>query len=385
MPILNASTDPTTNHELRGLVAKFVADKITPVAAELDAEHAFPRELYQELGSLGLFGVTVPQLQGGLGGTSLDYFHVMEELSYGYSAVADQCGLVELLAGLLSRFGTESQRETYMARLLRAEIFGAYCLTEAHAGSDLAAIKTRAVEQPDGTWRLSGEKIFINNAPIADFGTVLAVTDPSLGHKGLSIFLVDLASPGVTRAYHELKMGQRASQVGGLIFDNVPLAPTALLGPRGGGFPIMMQILAKGRLGIAGLSLGIARRAIDEATIQAMNRTSFGKPIGTNQAISFRLAECATAYRAAYLLSEDAARRLDAADDATVACSMAKLAASECALECADAAVQVFGGAGFIQGYTVERLYRDARITTIYEGTSEMQKLIISRSLLGKQ
>jgi alkylation response protein AidB-like acyl-CoA dehydrogenase len=198
----------------------------------------------------------------------------------------------------------------------------------------------------------------------------------------MSAFLVDLDRPGVDRTYREHKMGQRASQVGGLRFDGVRLPPGALLGEEGSAFAYMTSILAKGRLGISGLSLGISRAAIAAAADHAENRRAFGRPIGVNQAVAFPLADAATEYRAGLLLAEDAARLLDSGGDGRVACSMAKLLASRGCLRHADTAVQVFGGAGYIEGYLVERLYRDARITTIYEGTSEMQRLIISRALV---
>ena len=221
--------------------------------------------------------------------------------------------------------------------------------------------------------------MFIHNAPVADFAVVLART----GERDLSVFLVDLDRPGVSRTYKERKMGQRASQVGGLRFDAVALPDDALLGEAGAGLRYMTGVLAKGRLGIAGLSLGISRAALTAATAQAEVRVTFGRPIGANQAVAFPLADAYTGYRAGLLLAEDAARLLDAgAPQAGTACAMAKLFASEGAVRHASTAVQVFGGAGYIEGCVAERLYRDARITTLYEGTSEIQRLIIARSIV---
>jgi alkylation response protein AidB-like acyl-CoA dehydrogenase len=382
---LTASGAPDANEELRQMTARLVADRIRPLAAQLDATEEFPREIYQELARADLLGITVPESLGGPGGRALDYFHVMEEVSFGYASIADQIGLIEILSGLLVLHGSAEQRQRYLAPLLSAARFGAYALTEAHAGSDLAAIKVRATPAPAGSWTLSGEKVLIHNAPLADFALVLAVTDPDLGRRGLSVFAVDLESAGVSRGYREHKMGQRASQIGGLVFDDVRLPAGALLGQRGQGFGYMMSILAKGRLGIAGLALGISRAALSEATSYATSRTSFGHPISQNQSIAFRLADCAVGFRAAFLLAEDAAHRLDSGAEATMPCSMAKLAASENCLASVDAAVQAFGGAGYIRGNPVERLYRDARVTTIYEGTSEIQRLIISRSVLAQR
>ncbi|ORA39174.1 acyl-CoA dehydrogenase family protein [Mycobacterium aquaticum] len=367
----------------RALVAEFVDERIRPIATELDETERFPAEIFAEMGKIGLFGVTVPDDAGGVGGTALDYLFVMESLSYGYASIADQCGLVEILGSLLNLYGTPAQRERYLAPLLSAEKLGAYALTEPGSGSDLGSITTRATRTAEG-WQLRGEKIYIHNAPVADFAVVLAVTDPELGKRGgISVFIVDVDQPGVSRAYHEHKMGQRASQVGGLVFDDVILSPDALLGEEGKAFGYMMKVLAKGRLGIAGLSLGISRAALDCAVRQSLDRSQFGKPIADNQAISFSLATIATELRAATALCVTAAQAIDAgADDAEMLCSMAKLTASENCVRHTDAALQVFGGNGFIRGYEIERLYRDARITKIYEGTSEMQRLIISRALL---
>jgi alkylation response protein AidB-like acyl-CoA dehydrogenase len=267
--------------------------------------------------------------------------------------------------------------------LLRADKRGAYALTEPGAGSDLGSITTPAIRTCHG-WRIRGEKIYIHNAPVADFAVVLAVTDPDAGKRGgISVFLVDINQPGVSRAYNEHKMGQRASQVGGLVFDDVVVGPDALLGEEGKAFGYMMKVLAKGRLGIAALSLGISRAALDCAVAQSLDRRQFGRRIAENQSISFALAALATELRAATALSISAAQAVDAnQDDAEVLCSMAKLLASENSVRHTDAALQVYGGNGYIRGYEIERLYRDARITKIYEGTSEMQRLIISRALL---
>lgn len=367
----------------RALVAEFVDERIRPIAAELDETERFPEEIYAEMGKIGLFGITVPHDDGGAGGTALDYLFVMESLSYGYASIADQCGLVEILGTLLNTYGTDDQKKEYLLPMLSAEKRCAYALTEPGSGSDLGSITTRAERTSTG-WRLRGEKIYIHNAPVADFAVVLAVTDPERGKRGgISVFLVDVDTPGVSRAYHEHKMGQRASQVGGLVFDDAELAESALLGGEGQAFGYMMKVLAKGRLGISGLALGISRAALDAAVRQSLDRQQFGRAIADNQAISFSLASIATELQAATALSVSAARAIDSGDDdAEVLCSMAKLNASESCVRHADAALQVFGGNGFIRGYEVERLYRDARITKIYEGTSEMQRLIISRSLL---
>jgi alkylation response protein AidB-like acyl-CoA dehydrogenase len=380
---IDVSSVGDANAPLREMVARFAAERIAPIVADLDATSRFPADLYREMAGLDLLGVTVPESLGGAGGRALDYLHVMEGLSFGYASVADQCGLVELVSSLLAEHGTDEQRTRYLGPLLKAERFCAYALTEPQAGSDLSGVATAASREDGGGWRLDGEKVYIHNAPVADFAVVLARTDPDAGREGMSVFLVDLDAPGVSRTYKEKKMGQRASQVGGLRFESALLPDASLLGVEGAGFRYMTGVLAKGRLGIAGLSLGISRAALTVASGHAETRTAFGRPIGANQAVAFPLADAFVEYRAGLLLAEDAARLLDAGDPtAATACSMAKLYASEACVRHASTAVQVFGGAGYIEGSAPERLYRDARITMLYEGTSEIQRLIISRSLL---
>ncbi|OGO55559.1 MAG: acyl-CoA dehydrogenase, partial [Chloroflexi bacterium RBG_16_72_14] len=257
-------------------------------------------------------------------------------------------------------------------------------LTEPNAGSDLGGVATTAVHV-DGGWRLTGEKIYIHNAPVAHFALVLAVTDKSKRKRGgMSMFLVDIDdTPGAARAYHEHKMGQRASQVGGFVFEDAFVPGSALLGEEGTGFGAVLQVLEKGRLGIGALANGISRAALDTATEHARNRRQFGQRIADFQAIAFTLADMATDYEAARQLLEHGARLLDEGRDANAACSMAKLFASEASIRNTSRAVQVLGGSGYIRGVEAERLYRDARITTIYEGTSEVQRIIISRAVIG--
>lgn len=372
----------SVHDELAMMVRDFAEKEIRPVAEELDDTERFPDEIYRQMGELGLFGVTIPEQDGGSGGTAQDYVSVMEELSYGYASVADQCGLVELVGSLLSVFGTPEQKAGYLPGLLAGSRRCSYALTEPDAGSDLGGLKTNA--RRDGQdWILNGEKVFIHNAPVADFAMVLAVTDKEKGKRGgISMFLVDTDLPGVQRAYKERKMGQRASPVGGFIFSDVRLPKEALLGDEGAGFSAVLRVLEKGRLGIGALANGISRAAIDTATEHAQTRTQFGKPIGQFQAVGFSLADMLADYEAARLLLRNGAELLDAGRDAGPACSMAKLFASEASIRTTSRAVQVLGGGGFIKGVEAERLYRDARITTIYEGTSEVQRLIISRSML---
>ncbi|NJC73433.1 acyl-CoA dehydrogenase [Planosporangium thailandense] len=381
MPTQSTAPDSAGN-ELRDMVRDFVANEIRPVVEELDATERFPAEIYEAMGKLGLLGIAIPEEDGGAGGTVRDYVTVMEELSYGYASIADQCGLVELVGSLLSIFGTPEQKQRYLPGLFAGTTRCAYALTEPGAGSDLGGIKTRAVRTADG-WRLTGEKVFIHNAPVADFAMVLAVTDPDKRKRGgMSMFLVDTDLPGVERAYREKKMGQKASPVGGLIFNDVELPADALLGAEGAGFGAVLKVLEKGRLGIGSLANGISRAALDTAREHATTRHQFGKPIAENQAIAFMLADMAIDHQAARLLLEHGADLLDRGAEAGSACSMAKVFASEAAVRNSSRAVQILGGGGYIRGVEAERLYRDARITMIYEGTSEVQRLIISRALL---
>jgi alkylation response protein AidB-like acyl-CoA dehydrogenase len=369
--------------QIRDVARRFTDQTVRPLAEKLDQEESFPAALYRQMGELGLFGITVPDTLGGAGLDTLAYALVMEELSRGYASVADQCGLLELIGTLLSVHGTAQQQARYLPELLSAHKHPAYCITEAEAGSDVSGIRTTAVRTPNGC-KLNGSKLWIHNAPVADLAFVLARTDPEAGKRGMSIFIVDCHLPGVSKGPKEHKMGQRASQVGGLNFDNVELAEDALLGQEGRGFHIMMSALDKGRVGIASLAVGIAQAGLEAALEYVPQRKQFGKPIADNQGLQWMLADMAKDIRAARLLVQDAAQRLDVNDNATIACSMAKCFAADVAVAQTANAVQMFGGSGFIRGFEVERLYRDAKITQIYEGTNQIQRTIIARELLTK-
>ncbi len=365
---------------LRDAARRFAAAEIAPHANDWDEAEAVPRDLYRRLAAAGLFGITVPEEWGGVGADALSYALVMEELSHGYASVADQVGLVELLGTLLTAHGTAPQRDRYLKPLLGADLRCAYALTEEGAGSDLAGLKTTARRDGAG-WLLDGAKLWIHNAPVADFAAVLARTDPAAGHRGMSIFLVDLDAPGVTRDRKERKMGQRGSPVGGLRFEGVRLAADAMLGPEGRGFHMMMSVLDKGRVGIGALAVGLLRRALEESIAYAKARVQFGRPIAEFQAVQWMVADMAKDAEAARLLVHQAARLLDAGAPATLAASMAKCFASDAAVARIADAVQVHGGSGYIRGVTVERLHRDAKITQIYEGTNQIQRMIMAREL----
>ncbi len=370
-----------THLALRDAARRFAEVEIAPMAAALDEEERYPADLYRQLASLGLFGITVPEALGGTGADALAYALVMEEMSRGYASVADQVGLVELLGTLLTQHGTAAQQDSYLRPLLRAERRCAYALTGAEAGSDLAGLKTTARRNRDG-WVLDGAKLWIHNAPVADFAAVLARTDQTAGHRGMSILLVDLDRPGVTRDRKEHKMGQRASPVGGLRFEDVELPADALLGTEGRGFHMMMSVLDKGRIGIAALAVGILAAALEDSIAYAKQRRQFGQPIADFQAVQWMIADMAKDGHAARLMVHHAARTLDSGGRATLEASMAKCFASDVAVARTADAVQIHGGSGYIRGVRVERLFRDAEITQIYEGTNQVQRMIMARMLL---
>ena len=348
----------------------FADGVIRPKAGELDREERFPCEIYEQMADLGLFGICVSEEMGGPGFDTLTYALVMEELSRGYASVADQCGLVELISTLLVRHGSNEQRELWLLDVVSARKRAAYCITEPEAGTDVSGIRTEAVRDGDG-WILNGGKIWIHNAPVAD-----------VGNQGMSIFIVDLHSEGVEKGPKEHKMGQRASQVGALNFFGVRLPQNALLGGENRGFHMMMSVLDKGRVGIAGLAVGIAQAGLEAAVEYARQRRQFKRVIVEFQGVQWLLADMAKDIEAARLLVHSAASKIDSGERATKACSMAKCFAGDMAVARTADAVQVFGGSGYIRGFEVERLYRDAKITQIYEGTNQIQRMIIARELI---
>ena len=370
-----------THLQVRDMARKFADEAIRPLAESLDRDGRFPAELYARMGELQLFGIGVPEALGGPGLDTVAYAVVMEELSRGYASVADQCGLVELISTLLVRHGSDAQRQRWLPDMLSARSLVAYCITEPEAGTDVSGIRTRAVRDGDG-WILNGGKIWIHNAPVADMGLVLARTGEGGGSRNLSIFITDLHAAGVERGPGEAKMGQRASPVGALNFTDVRLPAAALLGEENRGFHMMMSVLDRGRVGIAALAVGIAQAGLEAALDYAAQRKQFQRPIAEFQGVQWLLADMARDIEAARLLAHSAAWKLDTGARATRACSMAKCFAGDMAVARTSDAVQVFGGSGYIRGFEVERLYRDAKITQIYEGTNQIQRMIIARDLL---
>jgi len=371
-----------TQEQVRDMARSFANEVIRPAAEMLDRDERFAAEIYEEMAKLGLFGIGVPENMGGPGFDTLTYAVVMEELSRGYSSIADQCGLVELISTLLVRHGADEQRRL-LPDILAMKAKVAYCITEPEAGTDVSGIVTTAERDGSG-WRLNGGKVWIHNGPVADYGFVLARTNKEAGNRGMSIFIVDLHAAGVSRGPKEHKMGQRSSQVGALNFTDVRLPATALLGEENRGFHMMMSVLDKGRVGIAALAVGIGQAGIEAAVEYAGIRKQFGKQIADFQGVQWLLADMAKDIEAARLLVYSAAIKLDRGADATMACSMAKCFAGDMAVARTADAVQVFGGSGYIRGFEVERLYRDAKICQIYEGTNQIQRMIIARELMKK-
>jgi alkylation response protein AidB-like acyl-CoA dehydrogenase len=373
--------DPETYVQIQDMARRFADNVIRPVAETLDRDESFPRDIYAQMGELGLFGISVPDTLGGAGLDAYAYAIVMEELSRGYASVADQCGLIELIGTLLTKFGSPAQKSTWIGEVLSARKLVAYCITEAEGGSDVSGIRTTAVRRGKG-WLLNGGKILIHNAPIADVGFVLARTDPAADHRGMSIFIVPFDIPGVGRGAKEHKMGQRGSQIGSLTFENVELSEDALLGEEGRGFYMMMNVLEKGRVGIAALAVGIAQAGLEAALEYAQVRKQFGHLVIENQGIQWMLADMLKEITAARALVHRAAIMIDNGEPANAACSIAKCFAADMAVAQTSNAVQMFGGSGYIRGVEVERLYRDAKICQIYEGTNQIQRTVIARELI---
>ena len=379
---------PLTNRqrELQQAARELARKTIRPRAATLDREARFSKEIYRDLARQELLGITIPPEWGGAGADTIAYALVMEELSVGYSSIADLCGLVELCATLLHGLGTDAQKERYLLPLLKAKTTCSFALTEPDAGSDLGALVTTAEKTADG-YLLNGSKIFIHNGPICDFALVLARCPAPAGEsqrRAMSIYIVDADTPGFSRGAKEHKMGQRASQLASLYFKDCRLPSDALLGSEGDGFKHMMMVLEKGRIGIASLSLGISRSALEETMQITAERVSADRPGANTQTVQWALADMAADVYAARAMLTHASGLKDQGVPANMHASMAKLFASESAVKHTTAAMQIAGLESYTQGSTLERLYRDAKVTQIYEGTSEVQRIIISRDLLRK-
>jgi alkylation response protein AidB-like acyl-CoA dehydrogenase len=372
-----------TQREIQALAREFAEREIAPYAAEWNRDCHVPLATIRAMAEIGLLGITVPEEYGGAGLGNLAQALVTEELARADAgtsvAFAVQSGLV---AGPISRNGTDEQRRTWLPAIASGEIFGAYALTEPGIGSDTAALTTQAVEQPDGTFRVSGAKTWISNGGFASVFVLFARTDGP-GARGVSAFLAE-PGPGFVVGRELAKMGLHTSSTVELAFDGLVLGPGRLLGVRGEGLKTALRTLDAGRITVAAQACGIAQAALDVATTYASQRHAFGGPIGRFQGVQFPMADVAAKLHAARLATHHAARLHDAGKPHGIEGAMAKLLASAVAVEAADMAVQTLGGYGYSREYPAERLYRDAKITEIYEGTSQIQRLVIARGLLGE-
>lgn len=368
---------------IRDTLRAFAQERLAPHAARWDREAHFPREELRALGELGALGMVVPEAWGGAG---LDYVSLavaLEEIAAGDGATSTIVSVQNsVVCGPLAAFGTDAQKQRYLAPLARGEQLGCFCLTEPHVGSDAGAITTRAQRHGD-RYVLNGVKQFITTGKHADVAIVFAVTDKAAGKKGISAFVVETRTAGYVVARIEEKMGQHASDTAQIAFDNCAVPAANLLGSEGQGYRIALANLEAGRIGIAAQAVGMARAALDAALAYARERTTFGKPIVEHQAVNFRLADMAMQVEAARQLVWHAAALRDAGVPCLKEASMAKLFASEMAERVCSDAIQIHGGYGYVADFPVERIYRDVRVCQIYEGTSDIQRLVIGRALAG--
>ncbi len=366
---------------LQDTLRDFAEQELKPHAAQWAQNHIFPAEALRKLGELGLFGITVPTEWGGAGLDTLAAAVALEEIAAGDGSVSTIISVTNSVGcGPIERFGNDWQKEQFLRRMASGEWLGAFCLTEPHVGSDAGAIRTRAVREGD-EYVLNGAKQFITSGKNADVAIVIAVTDPTAGKKGISAFIVPTSTPGYIVAKVEEKMGQAASDTCAIMFDNCRIPASHRLGQEGEGYKIALANLESGRIGIAAQALGMARAALECAVAYAKERESFGQVIFDHQAVGFRLADAATQLEAARQLVWHAASLKDAGLPCLKEASMAKLFASEMAERVCSAALQTLGGYGYLSDYPIERIARDVRVTQIYEGTSDIQKLVIARAL----
>lgn len=368
--------------QIRDMVRDFAAREIAPHVMEWDEAQHFPLDVMRHLGELGLLGAIFPERYGGAGLSYVDYVHIIEELAAVESGIALALAAHNSLAsGHIHLAGSEEQRQRWLPRLTSGEWIGCWALTEPGSGSDAAGLRTTAVREGD-TWVLNGTKNFITNASHARIAVVLAVSDRDNRKRGVTAFAVEMDTPGIRAGKKENKLGMRTSDTAELVLEECRVPHANVLGEIGHGFIDAMKVLDGGRISIAALSLGIARGAYDAARKYALERQAFGKPIGHFQAIQFMLADMATEIEAARLLTYRAAALKDAGEKTTTWSSMAKLYASEVAVRATEKGVQIFGGYGFVKEFPAEKYYRDVKLCTIGEGTSEIQRMVIARSLL---
>ncbi|HBI20551.1 MULTISPECIES: acyl-CoA dehydrogenase family protein [unclassified Brevundimonas] len=370
-----------TQTMIRDAVRDMARERIAPHAAAWEAAGAYPPDLFKDLADLGLMGMTAPAEHGGAEADYVSYALALMELAAADGGVSTVVSVhnAPVVAALL-RNGTDAQKAAFLPRLCAGEIIGAFALTEPGAGSDASALKTRAVRDGDD-WRIDGTKQFITSGRIGGLTIVFAVTDPTAGKRGLSAFLVPADTPGLTVAKPEHKMGQKASDTCALSFDDMRISDSLRLGAEGDGYRIALANLETGRIGIAAQSVGMARAALEIAVAYAKERVAFGKAILEHQAVGFRLADLAARLEAAQQLVLHAASLKDAGLPCLTEASMAKLVASELAEVVVSGAIQTLGGYGYLEEYGLAKIYRDVRVCQIYEGTSDIQRMVIARAL----
>ena len=364
-------------------VRAYVQDRIAPNAAAWDREHRFPRAELQGLAALGCYGIAVPTEWDGAGLDYLALALIVEEIAAGDGATSTVVSVTNCpVCSILMAWGSEAQKERYLKPLARGELLGAFCLTEPHVGSEAGGLKTTATLSADGShYAIDGVKQFITSGKNGDLAIVMAVTDKAAGKKGISAFIVPTATPGYTVARVEDKLGQHASDTAQIVFENCRVPVAQRIGDEGQGLKIALSGLEGGRIGIASQAVGMARAAFEAALAYSKQRETFGQPIFQHQAVQFKLADMATQIEAARQLIHHAAGLKDAGLPCLKEAAMAKLFASEMAERVCSDAIQVFGGYGYVSDFPVERIYRDVRVCQIYEGTSEVQKILIGRAL----
>ncbi|MCW8891398.1 MAG: acyl-CoA dehydrogenase family protein [Sedimenticola sp.] len=366
---------------IRDMARDFARERLAPNAAEWDRASIFPSDELKEMGALGLFGMTMPEEWGGAGTDYVSFALAIEEIAAGDGACSTILSVNNsVVCGPLLKFGSDYLKETYLKPLASGEMLGCFCLTEPQAGSDASALKMRAVKEGDD-YILNGTKQFITSGKYAQVAIVFAVTDPAAGKRGISAFVVPTDNPGYKVANVEKKLGQHASDTAQIFFDECRIPASHLIGQEGEGYKIALSNLESGRIGIAAQCVGMARAAYEAALSYAKERESFGSPIINHQAVGFRLADMATQLEAAHLMVMSAAQLRDAGEPCLKQACMAKLFASEAAEKICSDAIQVHGGYGYLQDFPVERIYRDVRISQIYEGTSDIQRIVISRAI----
>ena len=372
----------TSEQELiRDTMRQFARERLAPFAAEWDRGATFPRQALKELAQLGAFGMAVPERWGGAGMDYVSLALALEEIAAGDGATSTIISVNNsVVCGPILAYGTEAQKEQFLKPLASGAQLGCFCLSEPHVGSDAAAIRSSAVRE-GGDWVLNGVKQFITSGKNADVALVFAVTDKAAGKKGISCFIVPTDAPGYIVARVEEKMGQHASDTAQILLENCRIPEENLLGAEGEGYRIALSNLEAGRIGIAAQSVGMARAAFEAALKYAREREAFGKPIIEHQAVNFRLADMATRIEVARQMVLHAASLRDAGRPCLKEASMAKLFASEIAEQVCSDAIQIHGGYGYVADFPVERIYRDVRVTQIYEGASDIQRLVIGRAL----